>query len=309
MPDRDCEEQKMFERILVPLENSKIAELVLPYVEELAGHLKSEVTLLYVCERGEEQTRRVHEAYMRIIADGIKRNIREHYPKRRGARVRVRSVVMVGKPFDEICNYAVKNDVGLVVLATRCGSGIMHLSIGHIPNRLFEKTGIPLLLITTAAKHYPEPSPGQLLDRILLPLDGSEVGEIAIPYVAELASRQWAQVTLLQVVEPGQHVHTIGGPDYVKFTEQQIELMKVRAKEYLESVGKRLADTRAFVRYEVRVGDTTKEIINLATEMGARLVVVSAHHFLGIRQLISGNIAQKILQTTNIPVLLLRTQD
>jgi len=295
----------MFGRILVPLDSSKVAEVVLPYAEELTGHLKSEATLLYVCEGREERNYRAHELYLSIVADGVKSNIRERYPRKRGTRIRVKSVVLLGKPFEEICNYAEKNDIGLIVLATRCGSGIMHQSIGHIPNKLFEKTGMPLLLITTA-KSYPEPNPRQLLDRILLPLDGSEIGEAALPYVAELANRQWAQVTLLQVVAPGQHVHTVGGLDYVRFTEQQIELMKAHAKQYLENASKKLANTKAFVRCEVRVGETAKEIINLANEMNARLVAVSAHHFLGIRQWISGSIAQKILHSTNTPLLLVR---
>ncbi len=40
----------MFRRILVTLDGSELGELALPYVEELAGSLNSEVELVYVCE-------------------------------------------------------------------------------------------------------------------------------------------------------------------------------------------------------------------------------------------------------------------
>jgi nucleotide-binding universal stress UspA family protein len=288
----------VFEKVLVPLDSARGAESVLPYVEELAGHLNSEVTLLYVCEEHKRHDPRVHELYLGIIADGVKSNIKERYPRKRGTGKKVNSVVLLGSPYEEIQKYAEENDIGLVVLATRCGSGIMHRSIGQIPSKLFEKARVPLLLIATASS-YPEPNPRQLLDRILLPLDGSDSGEAALPYVAELAKKQWAQVTLFRVIEPRQHVHTVGGLTDVKFTEQQIETMKIHAKQYLESVGQKLGKTKAFVRYEIRVGDTDKEVINLTNEANARLVAVSTHRF-------SGSVAQKILQATNTPLLLVR---
>jgi len=296
----------MIGKILAPLDSSKVAELVLPYVEELAGRLNSEVTLLYVCKGGEEQYQRVHEIYLGIIADGVKSNIREHYPGKKGARIKVKPVVLAGKPFEEIYNYAEKNEIGLIVVSTRFGSGIMHRSMGHIPSKLVEKTRLPLLLVPTTAEFHPEPSRGQLLDRVLVPLDGSERGEAVLPYVAELAQRQRAQVTLLQVVSPGQHVHTVGGLDYVKFTEQEIEWMKANARQYLENVGEKLASTKALVRCEVRVGGTNKEIISFANQADVRLVVITARRYSGLGQWISGSIAYKLLQATNKPLLLVR---
>lgn len=58
----------------------------------------------------------------------------------------------------------------------------------------------------------------------LIPLDGSDIGEATLPYVEELAKKLESQLVHLQVVAPGQHVHTIGGLDYVPFAKQQVHI-------------------------------------------------------------------------------------
>ena len=46
--------REMYEKILVPLDGSELAEVALPYTEELAGQLGSEITLIYVRELGQD---------------------------------------------------------------------------------------------------------------------------------------------------------------------------------------------------------------------------------------------------------------
>jgi len=298
----------MFERILVPLDSSKLADVVLPYAEELAGAFNSEVDLLYVCEPKEEQYQRVHEFYLGKIAELVKRHIGEFYPRKKGTKIQVKSVVLLGKPSEAISHYANHNDINLIVIASRGRFGIMRRLMGEIADRVFQATRMPLLL-TTSTKLRPELRPKQLLNRILLPLDGSESGKASMPYVIEITKKLKAEVTLLQVIAPGRHVHTVGGLDYIKFTEQQIESMKGDARRYLEGAGSKIAKTGAIVRYEVRVSDdTAKEIISAADEMNARLIVITTRRSAGIGRWISGSKTQKVLQATNIPVLLLRTR-
>ena len=295
----------MYEKVLMPLDSSKVAQSALPYAEELAGHLKSELTLLYVCPPGDESSKPLHEQYLRIISEGVIREIGERYQRKRGAKVN--AVVLVGKPADEIIDYASKNDISLIVLATHPRSGLMHRTTGHTVDKVLQEANMPIMLLTTE-KAYPEAGPRQLIDRILLPLDGSGGGEAVLPYVAEFAKKLWTQVTLLQVIDPSQHVHTVGGLTHVKFTEQQIESMKARAQAYLEGTGKKLAGTKAFIRYEVRVGNATKEIVNVAKEMNARLIAISPRHYPRFKFLVSGSVGQQLMQATDIPVLMVRAQ-
>ncbi len=278
--------------------------MVLPYAEELAGALDSEVTLIYVCEPQEKPYRRVHEFYLGKIAELVKSRVKEQHDGKRDSGIRVKSVVPCGKPSEEISDYAKKNDTSLIVIAYRGRSGIMGRLMAPLADKVFRATGTPLLLITS--KPQPELSRTHLLDKILLPLDGSESGEAALPYISELTKRLWAEVTLLQVITPVYQAHTIRGLETVRFTEQQIASTKVNAKGYLEKVAGKLTGTKATLQYEVKVGDPATEIIGFATETKARLVAISTHHYPGTKQWKAEEIAQKILQATETPVLLVK---
>jgi nucleotide-binding universal stress UspA family protein len=247
----------------------------------------------------------VHESYLSIICEGVRKDVRERYPLKKGASVKVKPAVLVGKPAEEIATYAAENDISLIVMATRPRSGIMHRTVGHIADAVLQKVNVPILLMTTARPHL-EPGPRQLLDRIIVPLDGTERKEAALPYVAEFARKTWTQITLLRVIDPSQPVHTVGGLTSVKFTDQQVTDMKLRANEYLENISQRLADTKAFIRREVRVGHNAKEILNVAHETSARLIAISVRHYPRFKLLVSSSTAQDIMQSSDIPLLLVR---
>lgn len=290
----------MYKRILVPLDGSKLAELALPYVEELAGVFNSEVVLIGIFEPGESQYSHMYQLYIEKMAEAVRNRI-----KKVGSRVIVRPVVLDGRPAEGIIDYAEKNDVSLIIMVSHGRSGIMSWTLGSVANKVLQRTGTPILLIRAKASQLEAGAQG-LFNRILVPLDGSDVGEVVLPHVRQLTEKLESEVILLQVVAPGQHVHTVGGLDYVRFAEQQIESMKAEAKEYLDKVSKRLAGTKGIMRSEVRVGDTAHEIIKFADEANIRLVTISSHGRSGIRQWISGSITHKILHAGNTPILLVK---
>ncbi len=290
----------MYKRILVPLDGSKLAELALPYAEELAGVFNSEVVLIGICEPGESQYSYMYQLYIEKIAEVVGNRI-----KKVGSRVIVSSVALDDRPAEGIIDYAEKNDVSLIIMVSHGRSGIMSWTLGSVANKVLQRTGTPILLIRAKASQLEAGAQG-LFNRILVPLDGSDVGEVVLPHVRQLTEKLESEVVLLQVVAPGQHVHTVGGLDYVRFAEQQIESMKAEAKEYLDKVSKRLAGTKGIMRSEVRVGDTAHEIIKFADEANIRLVTISSHGRSGIRQWISGSITHKILHAGNTPLLLVK---
>lgn len=290
----------MYKRILVPLDGSKLAELALPYAEELTGVFNSEVVLIGISEPGESQYSHMYQLYIEKMAEAVRNRIKKVSPM-----VIVRPVVLDGRPAEGIIDYAEKNDVSLIIMVSHGRSGIMSWTLGSVANKVLQRTGPPILLIRAKASQLEAGAQG-LFNRILVPLDGSDVGEVVLPHVRQLTEKLESEVILLQVVAPGQHVHTVGGLDYVRFAEQQIESMKVEAKEYLDKVSKRLAGTKGIMRSEVRVGDTAHEIIKFADEANIRLVTISSHGRSGIRQWISGSITHKILHAGNTPLLLVK---
>src|SRR3990172_6813543 len=95
-----------------------------------------------------------------------------------------------------------------------------------------------------------------MIEKILVPLDGSRVGEAALPYiknlVASLVPGGKVEVTLLQVVSQLVH-YVVVGEEAVRapYTPQEIEQMKKKASQYLTEAG---ADLRL-------AGATTKVVV------------------------------------------------
>lgn len=295
----------MFKRILVPLDGSELGELALPYAEELAGVFNSQVDLVYVCEPEESEYRHMHELYVEKMAQQVSSHIKDHYTGEAGPAARVKPVVLDGDPAAQIVDYAEKNDISLVVMASHGRSGIMPWSMGSTAITVIQRISRPVLFIRANIPRR-KARRRRRFSKILVPLDGSKNGEAALPYVQGLASKLKSEVTLLQVVEPGKRVYTVGGLDYIPFPEEELEHLKTEALQYLEEVSQKLTNTKATIRSKVKVGHAAQEIINFADETNTRLVAISTHGRSGVKRWISGSVAYKVLQAGHTPVLLVR---
>ena len=120
----------------------------------------------------------------------------------------------------------------------------------------------------------------------------------------ELTKKVDSEVILLEVVEPGRHVHTIGGLNYIRFEDQDVESMKERAKEYLAGIGSKFAGTKAKVISEVRTDEAAREIIKLAAESDSSLIALSSHVHSPIEAWFQGSVTYKIIQASKQSVML-----
>ena len=140
-----------------------------------------------------------------------------------------------------------------------------------------------------------------MLKKILVPLDGSNLAEAALPPAASLAQTLNAPVTLLHVVEqnPPQevhHDHHLTKPD--------------EASAYLKDVASRAFPPDVKVESYVRSAeakDVAANIVQRANEeFNPELIVMCAHGQSGFRDLIFGGIAQQVLARARTPLLLLQ---
>jgi len=284
----------MWKKILVPLDGSDLAELALPYAQELAGAFNSELILLHVSEPSEQEYLHMHQLYLDKIAVQTKKLVEKVTP-----------LVISGKPAEAIVKFTEKNDIRLIVMASHGSSGIIPWATGGIADKVIDATGVPLLLIK-ATKPWRKTKEKHLISSILLPLDGSETGEAAITRVKELKSRLEAEVILLEVVPEGRHLRTIGGLDYILYPEQELETFKAEAREYLDKVYERLQRGKGELKVEIRSGDVAKEILNFAREKRASLIAISSHGHSGMTKWVFGSTAQKVIQDSPIPVLVVK---
>ncbi len=154
----------MYKMILVPLDGSELAELVLPHVEMLAktGVEPAEVVLLRVCELARMVMGGYGEAVgqMAILTEqaaaACKGEAEEYLAamekRLKEAGLKVRTVLLEGDSANEILEYATNNPVDLIAMGTHGRSGISRWAYGSVASKVLRGIATPLLLVTPEKK-------------------------------------------------------------------------------------------------------------------------------------------------------------
>lgn len=153
-----------------------------------------------------------------------------------------------------------------------------------------------------------------MFKHVLVPLDGSKVGEAAFPVIEQLvdklAPKTKVQVTLLGVITLLRHWVVVGEASApVSYTEDELELIKKRVLDYLNRTAETLKSRGVTIDTMVRSGNAADEILKTAEEIGADLIAMSTHGRSGLRRLAFGSITDKVLRGSTIPVLMVRAAE
>lgn len=162
---------------------------------------------------------------------------------------------------------------------------------------------------------------------ILTPLDGSQLSEAALPHAFSLAALAGAQLTLLvavdseHVIEPSGHeasvmeealdawLPTAQSAAYRErntiFVDEQWEAARLDAHRYLRSVSGRFGG-EAEARLVVELGSPAETILAYVHTHPVDLIVMSTHGRTGLRRMVYGSVADEILRSSRVPVLLVR---
>lgn len=281
----------MFKKILATLDGSEAAEVILPYAEEITQNLSAELDLVSVSEPG-SNTERLLKTYVDKIAAQLKEK-----------GINARGVVIPGVPVVEINDYAQRNNIDLICMATHGRSGITRWMVGSVANKLIRSTIIPVLLIHSKAKMEDRPTKIGF-NKILVPLDGSKLGESALSYVQRLAIKLNAAVVLLQVVPPYQTVIIAEG--YAVYEDRYIANAISASRSYLKSVEDKLRVQGVNVTSDVEIGNPGDKIIDYAKEKNVDLIAMSTHGRGGFGRWVFGSVAEKVLEAAETPLLLVR---
>jgi nucleotide-binding universal stress UspA family protein len=150
----------MYRKILVPLDGSTLSETVFPHLKAIAGACPDcEVLLFRVCtspalvadspatltSRWEEYIRQETtyltqqcQAYLTEIAQKLK-----------AAGLKVTAETRTGRPATEIVEYAQKNQIDLIIMASHGYSGATRWAYGNTANKVLQTSPVPVLLVKT----------------------------------------------------------------------------------------------------------------------------------------------------------------
>ena len=296
----------MYEKILVPLDGSDLAEIALPYAEELAGALGCDITLIHVSESADEKYENMHQLYIEKIVEATIQGAEKFRKNKRAKKIKVSSVHLTGHVAEQIVDYADKENIGLIVMTTHGRSGIRRWILGNVAAKVVRATDRPIALIR--AKDTPPEARAERINKILVPLDGSKASEVVIPHVSELASKLKAEVVLFQVVAPSYFVYAIPGEAVLQpHSPEDLQNMIENSKLYLDKVGAEFRDKGIETTSEVGIGGPAEEIIRIADEIKVDMVAMSTHGHSSISLWAFGSNADKVLHAGDTPVQLLRT--
>jgi nucleotide-binding universal stress UspA family protein len=153
-----------------------------------------------------------------------------------------------------------------------------------------------------------------MFERILVPLDGSKVGEAAIPVIKRLLTRRASgtkvDVHLLAVITLLRHWVVVGEASApVSYTEEELALIKDRVEDYLGKTSENIHGSGVTVKCMVTSGNAAEEILKAAGELDVDLIAMSTHGRSGLRRMAFGSITDKVLHGANVPVLMVRAPE
>jgi nucleotide-binding universal stress UspA family protein len=293
----------MYERILVPLDGSSAAEIALPYAEEIAAKHGAEIILASVSELAAVETDHLYRSYLERIVEQVQRQLKDWGAKE---EAKVKSEVLLGRPAREILWYADENNVSLITMASRGRSSRGPWLLGNIAAKVLRATGKPVLLIRAPVGNAALQQ-RRLVRKILVPLDGSELGEVAIPYAEALAQVLGAEVVLFQAFTPptleGAYRYSSIPANTLKEVEEH---MRESAMDYLDSLGKAFQEKGLRTLSVVREGSAPDQILEYAEANGIDLIAMSTHGRSGIGRWVLGSVTDKVLHAGDKAVLTIR---
>jgi len=135
--------------------------------------------------------------------------------------------------------------------------------------------------------------------KMLVPLDGSELAEAALPYAKELAERLNLDLTLLNICEPHKSESRVMCQAYIEHA-----VLKIRG----QSKGTPIKTGVKPINVEGQVisGNPAEEIINYANKNNIDLILIAAHDRSEFKRWIMGSVADKVLRTSRVPIWLVR---
>jgi nucleotide-binding universal stress UspA family protein len=136
---------------------------------------------------------------------------------------------------------------------------------------------------------------------IIVPLDGSELAEVALPFAEETVGRTGVAMVLLSVRQAQDPRSPTMMQSYLeKITEQA----KIDAEKYQKSPGGQPVD----VTWKILQGNPAEEIVSFADQEDGNRIVMATHGQSGFTRWGLGSVADKITKASNVPVTLIRAK-
>ena len=295
--------------VLLPLDGSAFAEQALPWAVTIARAARARLRLVLVHQPPEPppSDRRSRQLYTRI--ELALRKSQRDYLRTVAARVKsegplqVTSATLDGSPAQSIAAHVAEVGVDLVVMTTHGRGGLERAWLGSVADQLVRSLEVPMLVIRPTEGAVP---PAEVAE-ILVALDGSRRAEAALPPAMAMAGLLRARLTLLQAVAPVPVMVDAPTPFAGSFDEGLSSLRRNEAKDYLKDIAAQVTSGGVEARPTAVLAANPLEAIRAAAQAsGVGMIAVATHGRSGLRRLVLGSVADKLIRTSELPVLVTR---
>ncbi|MCB0113615.1 MAG: universal stress protein [Caldilineaceae bacterium] len=304
----------MYHRILVPLDGSPFAEGIFGYLSQVDQQGDSEIVLVQILEQERygayltpgplpisgqpiSEWKQHAEQYHETVAMGLRKQGYE-----------VRSLIVHGNDVaGEICRLADEERVNLIAMTTHGRAGLPRWLMGSVASRVVSATDKPVFLVHPNA-HTRERAVS--LRRILVPLDGSRLAELALNVAGALARSREAGLILVRALEPaaviGANSATSDAAAPVPAEAPVHSIERDAADLYMADVLEVMNNTNTVEQSLIVHGSPAEVILDTAEMNDADLIIMSTHGRSGVSRWVYGSVAEKVLHSAPCPLLLLR---
>lgn len=303
----------MFERILVPLDGSPRAEMILEQIARILRREDSEIILLRVLDIAEaieamEPGERVDTERLRDQERAKAQEYLDELARRfsaSGAKVHAR---IADDPVAEaILDEAQVLGATMIAMSTHGRSGVSRWLLGSVAEKVSRHSPVPVLLVRSFGEESQwdlEPGTSKELPfrKILVPVDGSRASEVVVGDAEKFAQLCDSEVLILHVQPSGElfgraeiFTGSSGGP-----APSDEDPATLRPAERFRSLGLR-------VRRLTVVGDPAGEIVDRSREAGVDLIAMATHGRSGVSRVLLGSVAERVLRHAQVPILLVHS--
>jgi nucleotide-binding universal stress UspA family protein len=297
----------MFERMLVPLDGSPLAECVLPHVVAMAAPLGAKVTVLHVSEPPDADeavqpvnavTWQLKKVEAEAYVDGVAARLRE-------AGLTVQSQRLEGRAAEQILVYAHRHGCDLILLSSHGWTGLTGWNVSSVVQKIVARARVSIMIVR-AYQPAAAGVRGLTYSRLMCPLDCSQRAEHILPVAVALARGHGARVLLVHVVtRPEMPRRRPYNEEKLELIERIAELNRLEAEQCLEDIRAKMVAEQVDATSHVVLSDNPAQSLHdWVGEQQIDLVLMSAHGYTGSTRWAYGRLALNFIVYGSTPLLI-----
>lgn len=297
-------------RILCPVDLSDASAHAVEQAIAIAGWYKAHITALYVYSPLfipvpglPPVPERVSEAELQRVHDQTAASVRAAI----AAGIGVDVVVDVDQPAAGILDRATKLPADLIVMGTHGASGFEHLILGSVAEKVLRRAACPVLTVPPRARA----TSVLPFKRVLCAVDFSDPSLTALQYACSMAEESGAVLTILHVLEwpweePPPPVFEELPPAQAAALVEFRRYLEKSAMNRLKTLVPEASHTRCMPCPTLRHGKPHVEILRLAEQEQADLIVIGVHGRNVVDMALFGSTTNQVVRRATCPVLTLK---